>query len=134
MESLSPPKVAKPHRARPTPEQLAAFIEAAKGEPLWELPMLLGATTGARRDLFGVHEAKPSSLNPEGLEFTPRNPAVDRIGVGVQASGRLRHGDEYAVVRISRSHLLENRSRRTHWSVFCSVEFEEGDIGPAPRF
>lgn len=42
------PKPKQPNKKIPGPQQVRAFIVATKGDP-WEVPMLLAATTGARR-------------------------------------------------------------------------------------
>jgi integrase len=47
--AVKPPKAERPKLAVPTAEQIAALIEAARAEPVWEIPLLLASTTGARR-------------------------------------------------------------------------------------
>jgi integrase len=45
---VSPPRAERPKLEVPTPAELLRLIEAARGTP-WEIPVLLAATTGARR-------------------------------------------------------------------------------------
>lgn len=47
--AVKPPKAERPKLAVPTAEQIAALIESARAEPVWEIPLLLASTTGARR-------------------------------------------------------------------------------------
>ena len=48
VQAVRPPQAERPRLEIPSPEQLAALIEVAKGTP-WEIPILLAAVTGARR-------------------------------------------------------------------------------------
>ena len=47
-QAVRPPKAERPRLKVPTPEELATLIRAARETP-WEIPILLAATTGARR-------------------------------------------------------------------------------------
>lgn len=47
--AVAPPKAKRPSLTVPNAEQIAALIEASKSESTWEMPLLLSATTGARR-------------------------------------------------------------------------------------
>ncbi len=48
VQAISRPKVTRAKKVVPTPEQISAFVELSRGTDM-EVPLLLAATTGARR-------------------------------------------------------------------------------------
>jgi integrase len=91
------PKLRRPELHWPTPDQLAALIEASKGT-LWEIPILLAAVTGARRsEVFGI--------SWEDVDFTAGTVFIRR---GVQRVPRALHGVSatFTPLKTKRSHRM----------------------------
>lgn len=119
--AVRPPKIERPELAVPTSAQIVAIINAAKASP-WEVPILLSATTGARRaEVLGVRWAdvdldarrlrimrtvqrvRGTDGEPSSLQFV--EPKTDRarreISLPVIAVERLRrHRTEQAARRL----------------------------------
>jgi len=135
-----PPKTARPDLAVPTAEQLAALITEARGT-VWEIPMLLSATTGMRRSEVlavrwaGVDLAAGRIGTAAGLH-RDRNSDGSRLVFHPNKTPRSRRVVAAPVVAIERlrRHKVEQAERRLRigldgWTPISSVT-----AGTAPHW
>lgn len=84
--AISRPKLQRPQKAVPKPEQMKALIELARGTEM-EIPVLLGATTAARR-------SEVCALRWPDIDFTSARMSIREglqwLPVGKDKSGRTR--------------------------------------------
>lgn len=114
--AVSPPRPERPRLAVPTPAEILALVRAVEGTS-WEIPMLLAATTGARRgevlairwsdlDVATGRVSITGSLQRTGGEIRRVDPKTDRarrqVTLPTFAVERLkRHRKEQAALRLA---------------------------------
>jgi integrase len=114
------PRIRRPELHWPTPVQLTALLDASAGT-IWEIPILLSATTGARRsEILGLAwedvDLKSGTVRiHRGVQRMPSRLAIGTIAFTSLKTRRARRVIQlpaFALERI-RSHRREQLERRT---------------------